>query len=121
MAISCKKCGSMAINPHLHGRDPEVDTDLCDVCYWRKRADLPKLKVPLRVSIEVADQMPDLEEFLKNEGERVLCADMRPFMSLYQNGSTFGTIQYVFSFDLEAFLAHMKELTEQEMEKWQSL
>ena len=30
-------CGSYAINPHLHGRD-ETDKDLCDVCYWRKRA-----------------------------------------------------------------------------------
>ena len=30
-------CGSHAINPHLHGRD-DTDLDLCDVCYWRKRA-----------------------------------------------------------------------------------
>ena len=34
----CKKCGSYAINEHLHGRDGS-DSDLCDVCYWRKRAD----------------------------------------------------------------------------------
>ena len=27
----------MAINPHMHGRD-NADLDLCDVCYWRKRA-----------------------------------------------------------------------------------
>lgn len=33
----CKKCGSYAINSHLHGRDGN-DRDLCDVCYWRKRA-----------------------------------------------------------------------------------
>lgn len=33
------KCGSYAINPHSHGRAPETDLDLCDVCYWRKRAD----------------------------------------------------------------------------------
>lgn len=31
------KCGSHAINPHHHGRD-DTDMDLCDVCYWRKRA-----------------------------------------------------------------------------------
>lgn len=31
-------CASYAINPHLHGRDPGVDLDLCDACYWRKRA-----------------------------------------------------------------------------------
>lgn len=33
----CLKCGSMAINHNLHGRDG-TDGDLCDVCYWRKRA-----------------------------------------------------------------------------------
>ena len=35
----CKKphCGSWAINHHSHGRDGS-DDDLCDVCYWRKRA-----------------------------------------------------------------------------------
>ena len=31
------ECGSLAINHHLHGRDG-TDEDLCDVCYWRKRA-----------------------------------------------------------------------------------
>lgn len=36
--MNCKICGSFAINPHLHGRD-DSDLDLCDVCYWRKRAD----------------------------------------------------------------------------------
>ena len=30
------KCGSYAINHHLHGRDGS-DTELCDVCYWRKK------------------------------------------------------------------------------------
>ena len=34
----CKQCGSHAINHHLHGRDG-TDGDLCDVCYWRKRAE----------------------------------------------------------------------------------
>ena len=37
MSDKCK-CGSYAINPHHHGRNPAVDLDLCDVCYWRKRA-----------------------------------------------------------------------------------
>jgi hypothetical protein len=31
------ECGSYAINDYLHGRDG-TDSDLCDVCYWRKRA-----------------------------------------------------------------------------------
>jgi len=35
--MKCKECGSHAINRHLHGRDGS-DLDLCDVCYWRKRA-----------------------------------------------------------------------------------
>lgn len=35
---SCKRCGSHAINPHRHGRD-NTDLDLCDVCYWRTRAE----------------------------------------------------------------------------------
>lgn len=32
------KCGSYAINHNCHGRDGS-DGDLCDVCYWRKRAE----------------------------------------------------------------------------------
>lgn len=31
------KCGSYAINHHLHGRDGSRP-DLCDVCYWRDKA-----------------------------------------------------------------------------------
>ena len=34
---TCKRCGSYAINHTCHGRDGS-DPDLCDVCYWRKRA-----------------------------------------------------------------------------------
>jgi len=34
----CKRCGSQAINPHLHGRGND-NLDLCDVCYWRDRAE----------------------------------------------------------------------------------
>jgi hypothetical protein len=38
MPNQCTNCGSYAINYHLHGRD-NSDLDLCDVCYWRKRAE----------------------------------------------------------------------------------
>lgn len=38
MTDRCRICHSYAINPHLHGRDPAADLDLCDVCYWRERA-----------------------------------------------------------------------------------
>lgn len=37
----CRSCRSAAINPGSHGRQPMVDLDLCDVCYWRKRAEDP--------------------------------------------------------------------------------
>ena len=37
---NCKRCGSYAINPHAHGRERSVDLHLCDVCYWRKRAEI---------------------------------------------------------------------------------
>jgi hypothetical protein len=37
--MSCKRCGSYAINPHLHGRD-DSRPDLCDVCYWRDKAEI---------------------------------------------------------------------------------
>ena len=32
-------CGSFAINSNRHGRDA-TNTDLCDVCYWRTRAEV---------------------------------------------------------------------------------
>lgn len=37
MIKKCKVCGSFAINHHLHGRDGS-DDELCDVCFWVKRA-----------------------------------------------------------------------------------
>lgn len=36
--MKCINCGSFAINEHLHGRIKGTP-DLCDVCYWRKRAE----------------------------------------------------------------------------------
>lgn len=40
--LKCKLCNSHAVNPGHHGRpdyDVGVDHDLCDVCYWRTRAE----------------------------------------------------------------------------------
>ena len=49
--VQCVKCGSHAINHHLHGRDG-CDGDLCDVCYWRKRAmALEGVKLPCDVHL----------------------------------------------------------------------
>lgn len=36
--MNCTRCRSYAINHNHHGRDGS-DGDLCDVCYWRKRAE----------------------------------------------------------------------------------
>jgi hypothetical protein len=42
---NCKRCGSYAINPRLHGREADQDVGLCDVCYWRKRAEEAEKRV----------------------------------------------------------------------------
>lgn len=34
----CKRCSSYAINHNSHGRDGS-EPELCDVCYWRKKAE----------------------------------------------------------------------------------
>lgn len=66
--MKCKRCFSYAINPHMHGRD-RTDLDLCDVCYWRKRAE----KVPLLMDVVNA-----AEETCRVYGEDVLpLADLR--------------------------------------------
>ena len=47
------ECGSYAINHHCHGRDGS-DPELCDVCYWRKRAGaLESFKLPCGVLLEL--------------------------------------------------------------------
>ena len=45
--MRCSKCGSYAINHHLHGRDGS-DANLCDVCYWRKRAESAMINTAMR-------------------------------------------------------------------------
>ena len=42
----------MAINPNVHGRTKDVDLHLCDVCYWRKRAQTNTLSRALRESVQ---------------------------------------------------------------------
>lgn len=37
--MKCKRCYSCDINHLCHGRDGS-DQDLCDVCYWRQRAEV---------------------------------------------------------------------------------
>ena len=43
-------CGSHAINPGHHGRTEGADLDLCDVCYWRKRAESATWPKPRPIS-----------------------------------------------------------------------
>ena len=43
--MSCKRCRSYAINENHHGREKGEDLDLCDVCYWRKRAEEKSLLI----------------------------------------------------------------------------
>lgn len=40
----CKNCRSYAINLDKHGRDGS-EPDLCDVCYWRTKAEALKATV----------------------------------------------------------------------------
>ncbi len=43
-------CGSHAINPGHYGRIEGADLDLCDVCYWRKRAESATWPKPRPIS-----------------------------------------------------------------------
>ena len=50
--MPCKECGSHAINHSQYGRDGS-DGDLCDACYWRKRAERAKgIETALRALID---------------------------------------------------------------------
>lgn len=52
--MSCKQCGSYAVNDNLHGRQKGIDLDYCDVCYWRFRAEQWQTRAEnLKESIEV--------------------------------------------------------------------
>ena len=65
--MNCKICGSNAINPHLYGRN-NTDLDLCDVCYWKKRADLKASALELALLIlwelEPGDSRAVSDEFV---------------------------------------------------------
>ena len=62
------KCGSHAINHHLHGRDGSRP-DLCDVCYWR--AEVSSLTVErefLRMVAEEAAAFTKKSDHLREKG-----------------------------------------------------
>lgn len=60
---ACKQCGSYAINPRNHGRDPSIGLDLCDVCYWRVAAEDLKARVESLRAHEMA-----MTNYLENGG-----------------------------------------------------
>ena len=63
------KCGSYAINPHSHGRQNGVDLDLCDVCYWRTRANSAQAKVDALMLEYCPNEMTkeQLDEWAKHQ------------------------------------------------------
>jgi len=59
----CARCGSSEINegndyPLKHGRSLGVDGHLCDVCYWRGRAEMNRA-----VLVELADSVEYWSEY----------------------------------------------------------
>ena len=55
--MACDRCGSYAINPEMHGREPKMYLGLCDVCYWRFKAEqsLSQLSIADRLADAVLD------------------------------------------------------------------
>ena len=43
----------------MYGREAGVDLDLCDVCYWRKRADIVVALLGTVAGLPVADYSTD--------------------------------------------------------------
>ena len=64
----CIRCFSTSINPNDYGREYNTDLDLCDVCYWRKRAhaSIPRADVILALEelrIEFEEDAPEYAWF----------------------------------------------------------
>jgi len=68
------KCGSYAINPHFFGRD-DTDLDLCDVCYWRKRAEKHQqgnsMKLQREIVVPAGAEFQEAPRVSKRAGEWV--------------------------------------------------
>ena len=58
----CSRCGSHAINPHCHDRNPELYLDLCDVCYWRKCAEDAQNTIIRITNVAHADRLEHIDE-----------------------------------------------------------
>ena len=72
--MSCKRCGSWAINHGHHGRDGS-DPELCDVCYWRKRTEAKDAELAGYVEAnrymknELEDALEDARRFAEAQRE----------------------------------------------------
>ena len=72
--MSCKRCGSWAINHGHHGRDGS-DPELCDVCYWRKRTEAKDAELAGYVEAnrhmkgELDDALEDARKYCEAKGE----------------------------------------------------
>lgn len=55
MSEQCTRCGSYAINMQQHGRKEGVDPDLCDVCYWRIRAESARERMLAKARLYQSD------------------------------------------------------------------
>ncbi len=72
--MSCKRCGSWAINHGHHGRDGS-DPELCDVCYWRKRTEAKDAELAGYVEAnrhmkgELDDALEDARKYCEAQGE----------------------------------------------------
>ena len=82
---ACTKCGSYAINPDSHGRNSNADLDLCDLCYWRKRADVRGLDFHCETALTQA-RMADRNraDLLKGGCVPEHCADCEKAMTAMQ-------------------------------------
>ncbi len=74
-ARSCSNCRSGAINPGHHGRAEDTDLDLCDVCYWRKRAESATWPKPRPIS-EAPKDGPEIMGWCPGYGWRHLYLDL---------------------------------------------
>jgi hypothetical protein len=73
------KCGSYAINHNCHDRDGS-DGDLCDVCYWKKRAN------------EYKQQADSLKE-KNNRYTKFYFESCEDYINLYENYKEIGCLK----------------------------
>lgn len=69
--MKCTRCGSFAINAHLHGRDGGR-LDLCDVCWWRNRAELLEFHITNLEHAGMHAMLPDANVIDRNRWDEAV-------------------------------------------------